>query len=47
MGSEGLPIGVQVVARPWREDVVLVIMDALESAARERREYPRTPIETF
>src|SRR5262249_33694815 len=25
-GSTGLPVGVQVVARPWREDVVLAVM---------------------
>jgi hypothetical protein len=30
MGSAGLPVGVQVVARPWREDIVLALMTALE-----------------
>jgi len=29
---EGLPIGVQVVARPWREDVALRIAGAIEAA---------------
>jgi fatty acid amide hydrolase len=29
-GSVGLPIGVQVVGRHWREDVVLAVMEALE-----------------
>ena len=29
---EGLPIGVQVVARPWREDVALAVAQHLESA---------------
>jgi amidase len=29
---EGLPIGVQVVARPWREDVALAMAQALEHA---------------
>ena len=29
---EGLPIGVQVVARPWREDMALALAAALESA---------------
>ena len=29
---EGLPIGVQVVARPWREDVALALAAVLESA---------------
>ena len=30
MNSAGLPVGVQVVARPWREDIVLALMEALE-----------------
>jgi len=30
MNSAGLPIGVQVVARPWREDIVLALMETLE-----------------
>jgi fatty acid amide hydrolase len=29
-GSAGLPVGVQVAARPWREDIVLAAMSALE-----------------
>ncbi len=28
--DEGLPIGVQIVARPWREDVALAIAYRLE-----------------
>jgi len=28
----GLPIGVQVVARPWREDVALAVAASLETA---------------
>jgi len=28
---EGLPIGVQVVARPWREDVALAVAQHLET----------------
>jgi fatty acid amide hydrolase len=31
-GSAGLPIGVQVMARPWREDIVLTVMAAIERA---------------
>jgi amidase len=27
-----LPIGVQVVARPWREDVALAVVQQLETA---------------
>jgi amidase len=30
--AEGLPIGVQVVARPWREDVALAIAQYIETA---------------
>lgn len=29
-GSAGLPVGVQVAARPWREDVALAVMRELE-----------------
>jgi amidase len=29
---EGLPVGVQIVARPWREDVVLAAAQRLEAA---------------
>jgi fatty acid amide hydrolase len=32
-GSAGLPIGVQVAARPWREDLVLGVMAAIEDRA--------------
>jgi fatty acid amide hydrolase len=30
VGSAGLPVGVQVIARHWREDVALAIMTAIE-----------------
>ena len=30
--AEGLPIGVQIVARPWREDVALAVAHYLEAA---------------
>jgi fatty acid amide hydrolase len=39
-GSAGLPVGVQVVGLPWREDVVLSLMFALESAFASRADYP-------
>lgn len=29
-GSAGLPVGVQVMSRPWREDVTLALMEELE-----------------
>jgi fatty acid amide hydrolase len=42
-GSSGLPVGVQVVARHWREDVVLALMQALEAEFRARPDYPAAP----
>lgn len=39
-GSAGLPIGVQVAARPWRDHVALAVMAALEGSA----DAPRMPI---
>jgi amidase len=29
--QEGLPIGVQIVARPWREDVALAVAEHIET----------------
>ncbi|MBF6591210.1 MAG: hypothetical protein IVW57_11885, partial [Ktedonobacterales bacterium] len=43
LGSAGLPIGVQVVARPWREHVALAAMRAIEEAARAQADYPAHP----
>jgi fatty acid amide hydrolase len=42
-GSVGLPIGVQVAARPLRDELVLSIMMALEDAFHNRDEYPARP----
>ncbi len=39
-GSAGLPVGVQVVARPWREHVALAVMSAIEASASTRPDYP-------
>jgi fatty acid amide hydrolase len=39
-GSAGLPVGVQVVARPWREHVALAAMAAIERSARMRPDFP-------
>jgi fatty acid amide hydrolase len=38
--SAGLPISVQVVARPWREHVALAAMRAIQDAARSQADYP-------
>ncbi|HJT55983.1 MAG TPA: amidase [Ktedonobacteraceae bacterium] len=39
LGSAGLPVGVQVVARPWREHVALAAMHAIEATVRTRGDY--------
>jgi fatty acid amide hydrolase len=44
-GSAGLPIGVQVVGRPFREDVVLAVMMHVEADARARGEAPALPVD--
>lgn len=44
-GATGLPVGVQVVGRPYREDVVLALMAAIEREAVRDVLYPHTPIE--
>jgi amidase len=31
---EGLPIGVQIVSRPWREDIVLAVAQQIETALK-------------
>lgn len=40
LGSAGLPVGVQVVARHWREDIVLAVMSTLEDHFRGTPDYP-------
>ena len=40
--NEGLPIGVQVVARPWREDVAFALARHIESALGGYRPPPET-----
>jgi fatty acid amide hydrolase len=42
-GSAGLPIAVQVIARPWREHVALAAMAQIEAAARRQPDYPARP----
>ena len=42
-GTAGLPVGVQVVARPWQDHIALAAMAAIESAARSHRDYPGWP----
>jgi fatty acid amide hydrolase len=42
-GSAGLPVGVQIVARPWREDVCLRLMAAVEAGVRGDDGFPGLP----
>jgi Asp-tRNA(Asn)/Glu-tRNA(Gln) amidotransferase A subunit family amidase len=42
-GSAGLPVAVQIAARPWREHVALAAMSRIEAAARTRSDYPARP----
>ncbi len=44
-GSLGLPVGVQVAARPWREDVALAVMQALETDFQSHDDFPSTPVD--
>ena len=44
--AEGLPIGVQVVARPWREDVALAVARHIEEALGGWRAPPGLPTPT-
>jgi len=45
-GATGLPIGVQIAARPWRDHIALAVMAALEQAAMSRTDYPTTPVQS-
>ena len=42
-GSAGLPVGVRVAARPWREAVALAALGAIEAAVRARGDGFRRP----
>ncbi|MGE0600797.1 MAG: amidase [Dehalococcoidia bacterium] len=42
-GSAGMPVGVQVVGRHWREDVVLAVMAQLEEHFRAQPDFPARP----
>ncbi|MBT8491653.1 MAG: amidase, partial [Deltaproteobacteria bacterium] len=44
-GSAGLPIGVQVVALPFREQVALAVMRAIETGVFSDEDRPRSPID--
>jgi fatty acid amide hydrolase len=38
--SAGLPVGVQIGALHWREDIILALMSALEQDFSQRDDYP-------
>jgi len=39
-GSTGLPVAVQIIARPWREDIALAALSAIEALARQKSDFP-------
>jgi fatty acid amide hydrolase len=41
--SAGLPIAVQVIARPWRDHIGLAAMAKIEAEARRKPDYPARP----
>ena len=43
--SAGLPVGVQVVGRAWKDHVVLAVMGAIERDVSRSDGFPRTPVE--
>ena len=42
--SAGLPIGVQLVARPWQDEEVLAAMRVVERAVSHDDSFPKTPV---
>ena len=44
-GSEGLPVGVQVVAKPFCEETMLSVMEAIESRVQRLDDFPHTPVD--
>lgn len=41
--SAGLPVGVQLMGRPWRDEVVLAAMRVIEQGARNSPDFPAWP----
>ena len=41
----GLPVGVQVIARPWHDETVLAVMAAIERVVALDGDFPRTPVD--
>jgi fatty acid amide hydrolase len=45
VASEGLPVGVQVVGRSWRDHEVIAAMTAIQDGVARDAGYPATPVE--
>jgi fatty acid amide hydrolase len=45
--SLGLPVGVQIVGKPWEDERVLSLMAAVEAAVSSDPDFPVTPVEHF
>ena len=45
--SLGLPVGVQVVGKPWEDERVLALMAQIEAGVANDAERPITPVESF
>jgi len=43
-GAAGLPVGAQIVARPYCEHLALAAMQAVEHSVRTDSDHPRTPV---
>ncbi len=43
--SAGLPVGVQVVGRPWKDSLVLALMGLIEAEVSRDDGFPRTPLD--
>ncbi len=44
-GAEGMPIGVQIVAKPYQENLLLTAMAAIEKGVKNNEGYPVTPVD--
>ena len=42
--SAGLPVGAQIVGRPWADAQVLAALAAVEDAVKDDAQFPRTPL---
>jgi fatty acid amide hydrolase len=42
--SEGLPVGVQIATRPWKDHVALALMGAIEAEVSRDDGFPATPV---